>query len=192
MSTLPPPQDAQWPERAIFTVGHSTRPIDKFIALLRTYDIECIADIRTVPRSRHNPQFNADALRTTLGTHHIEYVPMAALGGLRRARDDSPNTGWRNSSFRGYADYMLTKEFAQGLEQLIALSREQRTVTMCAEAVPWRCHRSLLADALVVRDVPVIEILSEISYRDHQLTPLRGSRELVSPIRPNKRNCCSG
>jgi uncharacterized protein (DUF488 family) len=165
------PQDVQWPAATIFTIGHSTRPVEEFIALLKTYGVTCLVDIRTVPRSRHNPQFNGDALREALQPRGIEYVALRALGGLRHARKDSSNTGWRNASFRGYADYMQTEEFGQGLEQLIALSRHRRTAIMCAEALPWRCHRSLVADALGVRGIPVIEILSETDYRPHKLTP---------------------
>jgi uncharacterized protein (DUF488 family) len=160
-----------WPEGAIFTVGHSTLPIERFIALLQTYGIERLVDIRTIPRSRHNPQFNDTALGASLTAHHLEYVHIQALGGLRHARKDSPNTGWRNASFRGYADYMQTSAFQDALEALIHMSREKRIAIMCAEAVPWRCHRSLVADALGVRGVPVVEILSESSYRMHQLTP---------------------
>jgi len=167
----PPPQDAHWPEGAIFTVGHSTLPIEDFIALLDVYGVALLADIRTVPRSRHNPQFNADAMAASLAAARIDYVPMPALGGLRHARRDSPNMGWRNTSFRGYADYMQTPAFAEGLDALIAASRRQRTAIMCAEAVPWRCHRSLVADALGVRGIAVVEILSPTSYRMHKLTP---------------------
>jgi uncharacterized protein (DUF488 family) len=162
---------AIWPTGTIFTVGHSTLAIERFIALLRTYGIECLADIRTVPRSRHNPQFNADSLGRALRANGIEYAQLAALGGLRHPRKDSPNTGWRNEGFRGYADYMQTQAFAGGLDQLIGISRNQRVAIMCAEAVPWRCHRSLVGDALAVRGIPVIEILSEASYRVHKLTP---------------------
>ena len=171
MSKHPAPQEAHWPEGAIFTVGHSTLPIEEFIALLHTYGITCLADIRTMPRSRHNPQFNGDALGRALKTENIEYVSLPALGGLRHARKDSSNTGWRNASFRGYADYMQTEPFAEGLESLIHMSRQRRTAIMCAEAVPWRCHRSLVADALSVRGIPAIEILSASSYRLHKLTP---------------------
>jgi uncharacterized protein (DUF488 family) len=171
MTKQAPPQERDWPKDAIFTVGHSTLPLQDFIALLDAYGIASLADIRTVPRSRHNPQFNSDTLEAALGAHGIKYVPLRSLGGLRHARKDSPNTGWRNASFRGYADYMQTEEFLHGLEELIAISRQQRTTIMCAEAVPWRCHRSLVADALNVRDIPVIEILSATSYRDHKLTP---------------------
>jgi uncharacterized protein (DUF488 family) len=171
MSEQPSPQAAHWPEGAIFTLGHSTLPMERFIALLRTYGIERLVDIRTVPRSRHNPQFNDTALASTLTAEGVEYVPMQALGGLRRARKDSTNTGWRNASFRGYADYMQTEPFRDALEALIQMSRQKRVAIMCAEAVPWRCHRSLVADALSTRAVPVIEILSERNYRTHKLTP---------------------
>ena len=170
MSEYPPPQEAHWPEGAVFTVGHSTLPIERFIALLQTYGIERLVDIRTMPRSRHNPQFNNTALAGSLTVAHLEYVPMQALGGLRHARKDSPNTGWRNGGFRGYADYMQSEEFQDALETLIQMSRQKRVAIMCAEAVPWRCHRSLVADALSVRGVPVVEILSEGSYRTHKLT----------------------
>jgi uncharacterized protein (DUF488 family) len=169
--TMPPPEETIWSAGTIFTVGHSTRTQEEFIALLRAYGIECLVDIRTVPRSRHNPQFNSDGLATSLGAQKIAYIPLRALGGLRHPRKDSPNVGWRNESFRGYADYMQTSEFVRGLDELIALSRRQRTVMMCAEAVPWRCHRSLVADALLVRDIPAVEILSPTDWRWHKLTP---------------------
>src|SRR5262249_16015182 len=126
--------------------------------------------IRTVPRSRHNPQFNADALASALAENNIEYVPLRALGGLRQPRKDSPNTGWHNGGFRGYADYMQTQSFPEGLEQLIEISRSRRTAIMCAEAVPWRCHRSLVADALVARGVLAIEIISQTTWHPHVLT----------------------
>jgi uncharacterized protein (DUF488 family) len=167
----PSPRDVAWPAGTVFTVGHSTLPIERFVAVLAAYGIERLADVRTVPRSRRNPQFNADALAESLHDAGIDYVPLAALGGLRKPSADSPNTGWRNASFRGYADYMQTEQFAHGLARLCELAGERRTVIMCAEAVPWRCHRSLVADALAVRGIPVVEILSETSYRDHALTP---------------------
>jgi uncharacterized protein (DUF488 family) len=170
MSEIPPPREAHWPEGAIFTLGHSTSPIGSFITVLQAYGIERLVDIRTIPRSRHNPQFNDTALAESLKAQHLEYVHMKALGGLRRPRKDSPNTGWRNEGFRGFADYMQTEEFELALAALIRMSRERRIAIMCAEAVPWRCHRSLVADALSVRSVPVVEILSESSYRMHELT----------------------
>jgi uncharacterized protein (DUF488 family) len=171
MPKHPLPQDAAWPPGTVFTVGHSTLPIERFKALLAAYGIEQLADVRTVPRSRRNPQFNADALRTSLESAGIDYVPLGELGGLRKPRADSPNAGWRNESFRGYADYMQTAEFEGGLARLLTLAARRRTAIMCAEAVPWRCHRSLVADALAVRGIGVVEILSETSYRDHALTP---------------------
>jgi uncharacterized protein (DUF488 family) len=152
-------------------VGHSTLPIERFITLLHIYGIECLADIRTVPRSRHNPQFNDTALASSLTAAQIDYVPMQSLGGLRHALKNSPNTGWRNKSFRGYADYMQSQEFEDALGSLIRTSQRKRVAIMCAEAVPWRCHRSLVADALYVRGIPAVEILSESSYRMHKLTP---------------------
>jgi uncharacterized protein (DUF488 family) len=166
-----PTQEKHWPDGAIFTLGHSTLPIEAFLALLHAYGIERVADIRTIPRSRHNPQFNDTGLAASLKTRHLEYVHLKTLGGLRRPRKDSPNTGWRNAGFRGFADYMQTEEFEDALATLIRMSREKRVAIMCAEAVPWRCHRSLVADALSVRGVPVIEVLSENNYRPHQLTP---------------------
>jgi uncharacterized protein (DUF488 family) len=166
-----PPQEAVWPEGAIFTLGHSTLPIERFMAVLQAYGIERLADIRTIPRSRHNPQFNDTALADSLTAQHLEYIHLRALGGLRHPRKDSPNTGWRTESFRGYADYMQTEEFRTALEDLISMSRPKRVAIMCAEAVPWRCHRSLVADALTVRGVPVVEILSESNYRMHAPTP---------------------
>lgn len=171
MSKQAPPLAARWPPGAVFTLGHSTLPIERFINLLNTYGIERLVDIRTVRGSRHNPQFNETALSSALEANHIEYVPLKGLGGLRRARKDSINAGWRNASFRGYADYMQTVEFQDALEALITMSRQNRVAIMCAEAVPWRCHRSLVADALNVRGVPVIEILSSSNYRTHSLTP---------------------
>ena len=159
-----------WPAGAVFTVGHSTLPIAQFIQLLKTYGIACLLDIRTVPKSRHNPQFNSEDLKQSLEEAGIGYELLSALGGLRHARKDSPNTGWRNKSFQGYADYMQTAAFQEGLRRLMELSRSRRVAIMCAEAVPWRCHRSLVADALQVHGIPVVEILSETSHRMHKLT----------------------
>jgi uncharacterized protein (DUF488 family) len=178
------PQKERLQEGAVFTVGHSTLPIEDFIAVLEAYGIETLADVRTVPRSRHNPQFNSDALAQALQRQSIDYVASPGLGGLRRPRKDSPNTGWRNESFRGYADYMQTPAFEEALEQLIQMSRDRRVAIMCAEAVPWRCHRSLVADALNARGIPVVEILSRTSHRPHKLTPfarVQGTRVTYPP-----------
>jgi len=134
MSEHLPPQEVRWPEGAIFTLGHSTLPIERFMAVLQIYGIERLADIRTIPRSRHNPQFNNTALAKSLTAQHLEYVHIPALGGLRHARKDSPNTGWRNGSFRGYADYMQTEEFQGALEALIRMSRGKRVAIMCGRS----------------------------------------------------------
>lgn len=155
----------------VYTVGHSTRPIEEFLDLLRSYGIEVLADIRTIPKSRRNPQFGQEALERSLAERGIAYRYILALGGRRRASPDSINTAWRNESFRGYADYMQTREFTEGVDTLIALARERPTAMMCAEAVPWRCHRSLVGDALLVRGIAVIDILSPADSRPHTLTP---------------------
>jgi uncharacterized protein (DUF488 family) len=154
----------------IFTIGHSTRPIDEFIRLLKAHGGQRVIDVRTMPRSRHNPQFNRDQLSPALHRGKLHYRHMPGLGGLRRARPDSVNTGWRNASFRGYADYMQTPEFEDSLRVCIDLAKQERVVLMCAEAVPWRCHRSLIADALVARGIAVGEITSRLRARPHALT----------------------
>ena len=186
--SAPSPQATQWPSGTIFTVGHSTLPVERFVSLLQTYDITALADVRTVPRSRHNPQFNADALAESLAGEKITYIPMPALGGLRHPRSDSINGGWRNKSFRGYADYMQTEAFTDAVEELIRIGRDARVAIMCAEAVPWRCHRSLVADALNVRHVPAVEILSGTSCRPHRITPfakVEGTSITYPPEQPD-------
>jgi len=155
----------------VLTIGHSTRSLEAFIDLLKTHEVKMIADVRTVPRSRHNPQFNRDTLPDTLSAVGIRYVHLSGLGGLRHARSDSFNTGWHNSTFRGFADYMQTAEFEENLEKLIRLSRRMGICLMCAEAVPWRCHRSLIADALQVRGLSVEHITSKNRRQLHHLTP---------------------
>ena len=155
----------------IFTIGHSTRPADQFIDLLKTNGVEQLIDIRTIPKSRHNPQFNSDALAASLRAAEIRYVHLKELGGLRHAKRDSINLGWRNASFRGFADYMQTPEFAQAVGRAIELGKTHPTALMCAEAVPWRCHRSLVADALTVRGIRVLEIVSAAAPKEHALTP---------------------
>lgn len=156
---------------SIFTIGHSTRPIEEFVRLLEAHGVKQLIDIRTVPRSRTNPQFNRDTLPNSLKDAGIGYLHMPALGGLRHARADSPNTAWRNPSFRGYADYMQTPEFAAAIDSLIELGSASQAAIMCAEAVPWRCHRSLVGDALSVRGIPVEDILSSTRRQPHKLTP---------------------
>ena len=155
----------------LHSIGHSTRPLPELTALLRENGVTQLVDVRTVPRSRHNPQDNAEALPVPLAAAGIDYRPMPELGGLRRPRKDSVNLGWRNESFRGYADYMQTPGFVAALEGLMALAEAQSCAVMCAEAVPWRCHRSLIADALSVRGMEVLHILGQGKLQPHKLTP---------------------
>lgn len=155
----------------VWTIGHSDRTLVEFAELLTAYGIGLVADVRSVPRSRHVPWFDQDALAESLPALGIAYRHLRGLGGWRHAHKDSPNVGWRNASFRGYADYMQTPAFAEALDELIGLARKTPTAVMCAEAVPWRCHRSLIADALVVRGIEVVDILSLKSSRPHTLTP---------------------
>ncbi|HET9962492.1 MAG TPA: DUF488 domain-containing protein [Nitrospiraceae bacterium] len=157
-------------ESTLWTVGHSTRPLEEFLRLLQAHDVDCLVDVRRYPGSRRYPHFNSVPLGEALGPVGIRYVHMPALGGRRRPRPDSVNDGWRNTSFRGYADYMDTDEFQHALKELIAESRARQAAVMCAEAVPWRCHRSLIADALVVRGHEVRHILSSTRWDRHQLT----------------------
>jgi uncharacterized protein (DUF488 family) len=155
----------------LFTVGHSTRALDEFVQLLRANHVDLLADVRTAPGSRRLPHFAKAALAAELPPIGIEYVHLPELGGLRKAKGDSINTGWRNVSFRGYADYMQTDAFDTGLEQLMALAERHTLAIMCAEAVPWRCHRSLIADALTARGVEVLEIIGRGQPRLHSMTP---------------------
>ena len=169
---------------SVLTIGHSTRGAGEFLSLLFEHGVSCVVDVRTVPRSRHNPQFNRETLPAGLGAEGIGYTHLPELGGLRRPRPDSPNGGWRNASFRGYADYMLTNAFAAGLERLLDLAREGRVALMCAEAVPWRCHRSLIADSLAARGVRVEHILGPGRRRPHVFSPMarvEGGRVLYPP-----------
>ncbi len=156
---------------SIYTIGHSTRAFDEFEALLEHFNIELLVDVRTLPRSRHVPHFNSDKLERALARKEIEYRHMKILGGLRKPLKDSINLGWRNASFRGFADYMQTEEFQRGIAELLDLAAQEKAALMCAEAVPWRCHRSLIADALVIRGWEVRHILSPANPQLHQLTP---------------------
>ncbi|MGC2333454.1 MAG: DUF488 domain-containing protein [Candidatus Acidiferrales bacterium] len=164
----------------IFTIGHSIRPIGEFLDLLRAHGMRQLLDIRTIPKSRRNAQFNTDSLADSLAAARIRYAHIKDLGGLRHPARDSINLGWRNRSFRGFADYMQTPAFAAALDRAIHLAEETPpTVLMCAEAVPWRCHRSLVADALAVRGIRVLEIISAAAPKEHTLTPfahVRGTR----------------
>ena len=155
----------------MMTIGHSTRTLAEFIRLLQAHGVTCVVDVRTVPRSLHNPQFNKTSLPRSLKDTGLGYVHMPGLGGLRHAKRDSINAGWRNASFRGYADYMQTPEFEHSLEELIRLGDRDRLALMCAEAVPWRCHRSLIADALLVHGIRTEDIMSATRRTVHTLTP---------------------
>ena len=161
---------AAWAGTSVYTIGHSTRPLDELIACLASFAIVDLVDIRTVPRSRRHPQFDTAALAQSLPAAGIRYEHLAALGGLRKPRKDSTNLGWRNESFRGYADHMQTEAFERGLDRLHALAAAGRTAIMCAEAVPWRCHRSLVADALVARGATVLHIMGPAKSQAHKLT----------------------
>lgn len=170
-SSIAPSEVLDWEGVEICTIGHSTRTLDEFAAALRSFEISVLADIRTIPRSRHNPQFNGDSLAVTIGERGLRYVHLPRLGGLRRARRDSPNTAWRNASFRGYADYMLTEEFEAGLSELRILAERDWVALMCAEAVPWRCHRLLIADVLTVRGAQIQHVSGLERSSPHRMTP---------------------
>jgi uncharacterized protein (DUF488 family) len=155
----------------VLTIGHSTRTWKAFLELLRAHGVKRVIDVRSIPRSRHNPQFNREILSKTLRAARIGYVYLRKLGGLRHAQRDSSNMEWHNASFRGFADYMQTSEFAAGLQRLMKLAKQKRSAIMCAEAVPWRCHRSLIADALTVRGIRVDDIMSVKRSQVHSLIP---------------------
>ena len=194
---------ADTPSPVVLTIGHSTRTLDKFIALLKAHKVTLVVDVRTIPRSRHNPQFNKNSLPGPLKKAGVGYVHMAGLGGLRHAKPDSVNAGWRNASFRGYADYMQMPEFEKQIEELIQLAKEHRIALMCAEAVPWRCHRSLIGDALTVRGIRTEDIMGLNRRQLHTLTPFanvrsttvtypaENSQESVSTKRVSMRNAKS-
>ncbi len=165
------PNTTKTHQSIVLTIGHSNRSLDDFIDLLKANDVMLVADVRTIPRSSHNSQFNNETFPGVLESDRIDYVLLKRLGGLRHASRNSINTGWRNASFRGFADYMQTAEFDLGLEELLALAEESQVAIMCAEAVPWRCHRSLIADALLVRGVSVRHIISTEEPKVHALTP---------------------
>ncbi|MDE1862214.1 MAG: DUF488 domain-containing protein [Thaumarchaeota archaeon] len=155
----------------VFLVGHSTRTIESFVDLLLAHSVNMLADIRTIPRSRHNPQFDGEALKKELARHKIRYLHLRGLGGLRHAGKESVNIGWHNASFRGFADYMQTEEFEVAIDRLILLAAKNTVAIMCAEGNPFRCHRSLVADALLVRQVTPLHISSKKSAREHVITP---------------------
>ncbi|PIT88858.1 MAG: DNA repair protein [Candidatus Levybacteria bacterium CG10_big_fil_rev_8_21_14_0_10_36_7] len=154
----------------LYTIGHSTRPIDAFVKILKPYEIEILVDIRTIPKSRHNPQFEENNLENSLIESGIGYIYMKDLGGLRNPAKDSKNLEWRNTSFRGFADYMGTDEFENAINKLKDIAGSHKTVIMCAEALPWRCHRNLIADALVVQKWKVVHLMTDKISNEHRLT----------------------
>jgi uncharacterized protein (DUF488 family) len=168
-NTMPKPKNK---DLQVLTIGHSTHPLDELIAILRGHDVTLVADVRTVPRSRHNPQFNQDTLPDALKDAGLGYVHLPGLGGWRQIQKNSPNQGWHSPAFQGFADYMLTPDFENHLNVLIELARRERPAVMCAEAVPWRCHRSLIADALVVRGIAVNHIMGRESIQPHRINPM--------------------
>ena len=168
---------------SLYTIGHSTRPLRDFIELLDTYGVTQVADVRSIPKSRHNPQFNGEDLKQSLKQEGIRYKHISKLGGLRHSKTGSLNLGWRNASFRGFADYMSTAEFSIGLDELMRLASLRETAIMCAEAVPWRCHRALIADALTKKGWIIQDIMTRTSAPRHRLTPFLKVRkgQLVYP-----------
>lgn len=172
-------------QATIFTIGHSTRSLEDLITMLKSFKVTRLIDVRTVPRSRYNPQFNKEALPDGLLRAGIGYLHMPDLGGLRHPKQNSPNTGWRNDSFRGFADYMQTEAFREGIDGLADFAKHETIAVMCAESVPWRCHRSLIADALQVRGIDVKHIMSRKSCKDHALTPFIKVRglQITYPLR---------
>jgi uncharacterized protein (DUF488 family) len=155
----------------ILTIGHSVHPIETFLEMLKAHKVAQLADVRTIPKSRRHPHFSSEALARELAQHGIAYRHIPGLGGLRHPRKDSINSGWKNASFRGYADYMQTQPFGESLRELITFAEPLQTVIMCAEAVPWRCHRSLIADALLARGIAVEHVMSKTSRKAHTFIP---------------------
>jgi len=155
----------------ISTIGHSTRPIDEFMAILTSHGTASLADVRTIPGSRRNPQYNSRPLAETLNEAGIRYLHCPGLGGLRKPRRTSHNAGWNNAGFRGFADHMETEEFEQALDELVNTASRHPTTVMCAEALWWRCHRSLISDALLVRGIDVVHLMNQRKIEPHRLTP---------------------
>ncbi len=163
---------AKNPKSVIYTIGHSTHPIGEFIGMLESFHVHKLIDVRTIPKSGFNPQYNQEALSKSLANEKIDYKHMTGLGGLRHAKKDSINCGWRNASFRGYADYMQTEEFENSLQELIKEAHKKTVAIMCAEAVPWRCHRSLISDALLLYGFDVRDIMGTQKESVHRMNPM--------------------
>jgi uncharacterized protein (DUF488 family) len=171
----------------IWSIGHSTHGLDELVELLAGHEIGALVDIRTVPKSRRHPHFRSDALARSLPERGIAYTHLPPLGGFRRPRADSPNAAWRNDSFRGYADYAMTGEFAAGLAELRRIAEAERTAMMCSEALWWRCHRRLVADRLVAAGDAVLHIGADGRVSEHELTPMAcvsGDGQITYPAEP--------
>lgn len=173
----------------VLTIGHTTHTIEHFIQSLEAHEVSRVVDVRRIPRSQHNPQFNQDCLSRSLREAGIGYVHLPDLGGLRQTTRASRNLGWRNKSFRGFADYMETPPFEKGVRALLRLARQDKIALMCAEAVPWACHRCLIADALLARGTRVNHILSAWRYEPHTLTPFAKvhDRQVTYPLQDKRR-----
>lgn len=154
----------------VYTIGHSTRSIDDFINILDNYHIDILIDVRSIPFSKHNPQYNKHSLEVSLRKNDIEYVHMDVLGGFRNPTANSINSAWKNKRFRGYADHMQTKEFKSGIKKVIKLAKNNNIVLMCSEAMPWRCHRSLISDALIMYGVDSYDIYNLTTIKKHKMT----------------------
>jgi len=176
------------PATRIWTIGHSTRSADTFVDLLRTHQIDRLADIRSIPQSRRHPHFGRDALERLLREQSVQYRHFRDLGGLRKPKADSPNAGWKNQAFRGYADHMTTPEFSAAVDALLNFADDGRAAVMCAEAVWWRCHRMLLSDALAARGIDVRHILNQAAAQPHRLTPFAkvDGTQVWYPSQPNQ------
>jgi len=156
--------------KKLWTIGHSTHSLDEFVAMLQSFNVECVMDIRRFPSSKKFPHFNKDNLEKSIPEHNIQYIHFEELGGRRKAKSDSKNTTWRNTSFMGYADYMETAEFKEGLENLKKIAIQKRTAIMCSEAVWWRCHRSMVSDTLKAEKWMVLHIMGIGKEREHPYT----------------------
>lgn len=154
----------------IYTIGHSTRSISEFMEILTKYKIRVLVDLRSLPGSRYNPQYNQAALKQSLKEAHIEYIYIDSLTGFRKQNHDSINLGWHNKSFRAFADWMQTSEYKEGVNELIHIAKNKTTVIMCSESVPWRCHRSLISDSLITNKITVIDIYNLNKIAKHKLT----------------------
>ncbi len=170
-------------KKILYTIGHSTRTFEEFLACLNSQKITHLVDIRTIPKSRRVPWFNKETLSKTLKKHHIAYTHLKELGGLRKPEKNSINSGWHNEGFRGFADYMQTEEFLEGLTRLNDLVKTEKVAIMCAEALPWQCHRSLVSDAEIARKIDVFHIMNDHTVKEHELTSFAVIDKKQQPVK---------